>query len=138
VSGRPLFVGLASHLLLREPLSRGMIVALVTAIAGSVLIGLGDLGAGTHQLWGDVLALVGAIAAAGYFLIGRRLRVRLSLLAYVFPVYGTAALVLMAGCVTSRQPTSPSPRWQSRSAPHCWPGGCWENNRRPGLWPVER
>ena len=107
VSTSPLFVGLASHLLLRERLSRGMIVALVTAIAGSVLVGLGDLGAGTHQLWGDVLALVGAIAAAGYFLIGRRLRVRLSLLAYVFPVYGTAALVLMATMLVSGLPAIP-------------------------------
>lgn len=107
VSTSPLFVGLASHLLLRERLSRGMIVALVTAIAGSVLVGLGDLGTGTHQLWGDVLALVGAIAAAGYFLIGRRLRVRLSLLAYVFPVYGTAALVLMAVMLVSGLPAIP-------------------------------
>lgn len=107
VSTSPLFVGLASHLLLREPLSRGMIVALVTAVAGSVLIGLGDLGAGTHQLWGDALALVGAITAAGYLLIGRRLRARLSLLAYVFPVYGTAALVLMAVMLVSGLPAIP-------------------------------
>ncbi|MCK4450092.1 MAG: DMT family transporter [Anaerolineae bacterium] len=107
VSTSPLFVGLASHLLLREPLSRGMIVALVTAIAGSVLVGLGDLGAGTHQLWGDVLALVGAIAAAGYFLIGRRLRVRLSLLAYVFPVYGVAAVTLMTVMLLSGLPAIP-------------------------------
>lgn len=45
---------------------------------------------------GDLLALLGAMAAAGYFLIGRQLRARLSLLAYVFPVYSTAALALLA------------------------------------------
>lgn len=91
----PIFVGLASHLFLGERLSRGMIIALIVAILGSVIIGLGDLGEGTHRLLGDVLALMGAIAGAGYFLIGRRLRVRLSLLAYVYPVYGTAAVILM-------------------------------------------
>jgi drug/metabolite transporter (DMT)-like permease len=95
VSTSPIFVGLASHVLLRERLSREMVVGLVIAIAGSVLIGLGDFGAGVHRLWGDVLALVGAVAAAGYFLIGRRLRARLSLLTYVFPVYCTAAVVLI-------------------------------------------
>ncbi len=101
VSTSPLFVGVASHLLLRERLSRGMVVAFLVAMAGSMLIGLGDLGEGTHRLKGDVLALMGAMAGAGYFLIGRRLRVRLSLLAYVFPVYGTAALALMAAMLSS-------------------------------------
>ncbi|MDY6876331.1 MAG: DMT family transporter [Chloroflexota bacterium] len=107
VSTNPLFVGLASHLLLRERLSRGMTIALVIATAGSALIGLGDLGMGIHQLWGDVLALLGAMAVAGYFLIGRRLRKRLSLLAYVFPVYGTAALVLMAVMLVAGLPALP-------------------------------
>ena len=91
----PIFVGLASHLFLGERLSRGMVIALVVAIVGSVIIGMGDLGEGTHRLLGDLLALMGAVAGAGYFLIGRRLRARLSLLAYIYPVYGTAAVILM-------------------------------------------
>jgi drug/metabolite transporter (DMT)-like permease len=92
----PIFVGLASHLFLGERLTRGMVLALVIAIVGSGIIAVGDLGEGTHRLLGDLLAVMGAISGAGYFLIGRRLRKRLSLVAYVFPVYGTAALILMA------------------------------------------
>ena len=107
VTTSPVFAGVGSHLLLRERLSRGMVVALVIVIAGSALIGLGDLGEGAHRLWGDVLALVGAIAAAGYFLIGRRLRTRLSLLAYVFPVYGVAAVTLMTVMLLSGLPAIP-------------------------------
>jgi len=107
VSTSPIFVGLVSYVLLREQLSGGMVVALFIAIAGSVLIGLGDLGKGVHRLWGDVLALVGAVAAAGYFLIGRRLRARLSLLAYVFPVYCTAAVVLILVLLLSGLPVLP-------------------------------
>jgi drug/metabolite transporter (DMT)-like permease len=107
VSASPLFVGLASHLLLRERLSRGMVGALLVTMTGSLLIGLGDLGESTHRLWGDALALVGAMAGAGYFLIGRRLRARLSLLAYVFPVYGTAALVLAIVMLASGLPALP-------------------------------
>jgi drug/metabolite transporter (DMT)-like permease len=108
VSTTPIFVGLASPLVIRERLSRGMIVALIVVTAGSVLIGLGDLGEGTHRLWGDVLALLGAVAAAGYFLIGRRLRARLSLLAYVFPVYGIAALALTTVLLLSGLPKLPN------------------------------
>lgn len=92
----PIFVGLASHLFLDERLTRSMVLALVIAIVGSGIIAVGDLGEGTHRLLGDFLAVMGAISGAGYFLIGRRLRKRLSLVAYVFPVYGTAALILMA------------------------------------------
>lgn len=107
VSTTPIFVGVASSLLLRESLSRSMVSALVIVTAGGVLIGLGDLGEGAHQLWGDVLALAGAVGAAGYFLIGRRLRARLSLLAYVFPVYGTAAVALMFLMLLSGFPRFP-------------------------------
>jgi drug/metabolite transporter (DMT)-like permease len=107
VTTHPIFVGLASHLLLRERLSRDMLAALVITIAGSVVIGLGDLGKGTHRLWGDVLALLGAVAASGYFLIGRRLRARLSLLAYVFPVYCSAAVVLILVVLLSGLPVLP-------------------------------
>jgi drug/metabolite transporter (DMT)-like permease len=96
VSTSPIFVAVASHLLLRERLSRSLVMALCLAVAGSVIIGLGDVEGGTHRLWGDVLALMGAAAAAGYFLIGRQLRARLSLLTYVFPVYSVAAVALMA------------------------------------------
>jgi len=91
----PLFVALASTLLLGEALGRRVVLALVVSMVGSVLIGVGDLGKGSHQFLGDLLAVVGAIAAAGYFIIGRRLRARLSLLTYVVPVYGTAAVLLM-------------------------------------------
>ena len=103
----PIFVGLASQLFLGEKLSRNMVIALVVAILGSVIIGLGDLGEGTHRLWGDLLALMGAIAGAGYLLIGRRLRGRLSLLAYVYPVYGTAAVLLMGVLLISGLPRVP-------------------------------
>jgi drug/metabolite transporter (DMT)-like permease len=103
----PIFVALGSHLFLGERLTREMVIALVVAIGGGVVIGVGDLGEGTHRLFGDVLAVMGAIAGAGYLLIGRRLRARLSLLGYVYPVYGTAALVLMAVMLVSGLPRVP-------------------------------
>lgn len=113
VSVYPLFVGILSHLFLGERLSRRVALGLVVATAGSATIGLGDAGAGRHQLAGDLLALLGAATAAGYFLIGRRLRGRLSLLGYVFPVYGTAAVALMALSLLASVPLTgyPSTTW---------------------------
>ena len=44
---------------------------------------------------GDLLALIGAWMAAGYILIGRRLRTHMSLVPYIFMVYGVAAIILI-------------------------------------------
>ncbi len=44
---------------------------------------------------GDMLAICGAIAGAGYLLIGRKLRAKMSLIGYISMVYGMAAVVLI-------------------------------------------
>jgi drug/metabolite transporter (DMT)-like permease len=49
----------------------------------------------------DLLALAGAIMAAGYLIIGRKLRARISLISYIFIVYGMAAIVLVMIMVAS-------------------------------------
>lgn len=101
VSTSPLFVGLISHFLLNQPLPRRLLLGIAVAFVGSIVIGVDDLGAGTRPFLGDLLALAGGVTVAGYFLIGQRLRTRLSLVGYVFPVYGTAAVVLMLTALVS-------------------------------------
>ena len=113
----PIFAAVGSYVLLDEPFKPGMVVALAVALAGSGIITLGDVGQGTHRLLGDLLALLGGVSAAGYFLIGRRLRGRLPLLGYVYPVYGTAAMILLGGLLASGVP--PLPRG---SEPWLWLG----------------
>ncbi|MEA2008355.1 MAG: DMT family transporter, partial [Chloroflexota bacterium] len=46
---------------------------------------------GGKAFLGDVLSLTGALAGAGYLILGRRLRAKLSLIPYIFVVYGMAA-----------------------------------------------
>jgi drug/metabolite transporter (DMT)-like permease len=103
VATSPLFVGAISHFFLKERMSRQMVIGMAVALAGSLIIGLADAGEGAHQITGDLLALLGALSVAGYMLIGRNLRAQkatpLSLLGYVFPVYGTAALALMGAAL---------------------------------------
>jgi drug/metabolite transporter (DMT)-like permease len=48
---------------------------------------------------GDVLAFAGALALAGYLLLGRVARQRLSVLTYATSVYGVAAAVLLPACM---------------------------------------
>ena len=110
VSTVPLWVALLAPLTIKEPVTRSVLTGMVLALVGGVIVGvsdscgtdgallacpgLGELLRGQAFL-GNALALIGAITAAGYLLIGRSLRARVSLIAYIFLVYGMAALVLL-------------------------------------------
>lgn len=101
----PLWVAIASPLLLREGLSRATKIGVGLALVGSVLIAGNDLGgAGSNPLLGNGLALLGAIAAAGYLMIGRKLRAHLSLIPYITLVYGIAATTLLIATIGSGYP----------------------------------
>jgi len=104
VTTGPIWVALLSWLIWRERLTRSVVVGLIIAVLGGMLVGLSDsggLGLGGTQLWGDFLALAGAWFVAGYLLIGRQLRDRMSLLTYIYIVYGTAAMWLIGLAVLS-------------------------------------
>lgn len=93
VTTSPLFVAAAAHVLGIDRVFRSTAAGIALATVGGALIGSEDMSASPGALWGDVLALGGAAMAAGYFLIGRRLRKGLGNLAYVAPVYSVAALM---------------------------------------------
>jgi drug/metabolite transporter (DMT)-like permease len=96
VSTNPLFVALASVLLLRERVGLATVAGIAVAICGAAVIGLMDVGqAGASTARGDVLALLGALCASGYILLGRRLRKDMSLTLYIGLVYPAAAVVLL-------------------------------------------
>lgn len=46
-------------------------------------------------MWGNFLALCGAWAVTGYLIIGRKLRAGMSLVPYIFLVYGMASIALI-------------------------------------------
>ncbi|HEX4985482.1 MAG TPA: DMT family transporter [Burkholderiales bacterium] len=99
VTTNPLWVALASALLLRERPAPGTVAGLALTAAGSVLVFAADAGGDapsrdSHAL-GNALAVLGAVTASGYLLAGRALRARISLVAYVWAAYATAAVVLL-------------------------------------------
>ncbi len=110
VTTTPLWVALLAPLTIKEPLTRPVLIGMALALAGGVVVGLSDACSWSSTglacppaaeflkqgaFFGDLLALVGAWAAAGYILIGRRLRQGMSLIGYIFVVYGIAAVVLV-------------------------------------------
>jgi drug/metabolite transporter (DMT)-like permease len=62
---------------------------------------------------GNGLALAGAVAISGYFLVGRGLNRRMTLLAYVAIVYGAGALAMNAIAIAGGQGlwTIPAAAW---------------------------
>lgn len=104
VNTQPVFVALFSALLLGERANRRQWTGIGVAVAGAAVIGWGDFGLGAAPLYGDVLAVAGAVFAAGYYVIGRSLRQRLDLWVYIGVVYGVAAAVLT--CAVAVDPSA--------------------------------
>jgi drug/metabolite transporter (DMT)-like permease len=99
VQSQPLFVAFGAWALLDERVTRRTMVGILVALVGMVAMSFGGLlsGAavtGDNPLYGNALAVVGAIAAAGYVLAGRSLRQRVSLVPYVTVVYSVCTVVL--------------------------------------------
>ncbi len=110
VSTAPLWVAILSPLTIKEPITKTILAGMGFALVGGTIVGLSDscllqqgrlvcppfseFVAGEAFL-GDILALIGALAGAGYLLIGRRLREKTALIPYVFGVYGVAAMFLI-------------------------------------------
>jgi len=110
VTTTPLFVALLAPIFLKEKLTRPVAVGMLLALVGGIVVGLSD-SCTWRAGWfacpspsefirekafvGDLLALAGAAAASCYVMIGRRVRSKMSLVSYIFVVYGMAAVGLV-------------------------------------------
>ena len=104
VSMGPVFVALGSWLFWHERPGPLLTVGILLAAAGSIAVSWADLGQGGDHLLGDLLALAGGVMVAGYLVIGRRVRGRLSLPAYAALVYGMGMLTLLAVVLLAGEP----------------------------------
>jgi drug/metabolite transporter (DMT)-like permease len=89
----PLWVAAFGRFVGERP-SRRALTGMGVAIVGTAIIAGGGFDGGSRALFGDLLALAGAIFAAIYVLLGRSLRQELSLVTYSSIVYAAAAAVL--------------------------------------------
>jgi drug/metabolite transporter (DMT)-like permease len=113
VDMQPAIVGLLSVVWLREPPSRVQWMGIAVAMLGAVVVVLPAWSiagvAGQHALLGDLLAVIGAVTGACYFVAGRRLRATLDLWPYVGLVYGTCFVALIAFALVVRAPVLHQP-----------------------------
>jgi len=120
VTTTPLWVALFSPLFLNEKIKIGIWFGIFFALAGSIIVAFSDvcvfnstsffscpnLMASFHgsNMIGNFLALIGAWMAAGYMIVGRKLRTRLSATPYVFCVYGAASIILLFIVLSMKMP----------------------------------
>lgn len=97
-----IWVCLGFCLVLGGKLSGKAAAAIALTLIGSVLVAYSDSGS-AHQLYGDVLALLAAVAVAVYTLIGRVVRTHVSTTVYTYIVYSACAAVLVLTCLVQGQ-----------------------------------
>jgi drug/metabolite transporter (DMT)-like permease len=107
VNSHPLFVVLASYLFLGEKPHRRSLAGTAVGLVGMIVIAHDALGDVQLALKGDGLALLGALAVVGYFIVGRKARARISLLGYVTPLYAACSLLLLLWVLAAREPLYP-------------------------------
>jgi len=115
VNIQPVIVALISVVWLREAPTARQWLGIALAMAGACVVAWGDgrfagSSQGTRAVLGDALALGGGVAAALYYLVGRRLRRTLDLWPYVALVYGACFIVLLGICLVTRAQLVPQPR----------------------------
>ena len=105
------FIALITLLVLRERLSKKAWTGIGITFVGSLLVAMGDMGAGGNNLSGDLLALAGAFFVACYTMIGAQCRKRISTTLYTLVVYLSAAVVTGLVLLAARVPlTGYTPR----------------------------
>jgi len=104
VTTQPLFIVLIESTFLDKKPSKRFLFGLAVAAVGSFLIGYGDFRGAEFGIIGDVFALMGAIMAAGYFLIGGEVRQRIKILPYILIVYGFSSVFLLGFCLVAGLP----------------------------------
>ncbi|MDX1662134.1 MAG: DMT family transporter [Gemmatimonadota bacterium] len=98
VSTQPVFVALLGWAFLKERPLPSAWIGIVLAFVGSAVVAGADFAVGSRALFGDLLALLGAVWISFYYVLARYLRATKDLLPYVTVIYGgTAAWLLIGG-----------------------------------------
>jgi drug/metabolite transporter (DMT)-like permease len=107
VTAHPILVAPISFYFLREKLSLLNILGIAISVTGVGVLVIGNYGFaafGLDTVEGNILALLGGIAAGLYILGGRKIRKNVSTVTYVFVVYAVATITLFFICLSLRAP----------------------------------
>ena len=104
VTTSPLIVAFLSKLFFQENLHKNVYVGIALGLIGAVVLTGGDSRLEGRELWGDLLAFIGALSFAFYLILGKRVRTRLNNLDYTSFVFLSASVMLFVISVIANQP----------------------------------
>lgn len=107
VTAHPVIVAPLAFYFLKEKLSSVNIVGIVVSLCGVVLLVYGNYGFSSMTIdtfEGNMLAMLGGVAAGLYILGGRLMRKKVSVATYAFIVYGISTIGLFFFCLFFGQP----------------------------------
>jgi drug/metabolite transporter (DMT)-like permease len=110
VSLHPLVVAPLGARILGDRLDSRIVAGIALALGGTVITCAGAFGAGGNALRGDLLAITGGLALAGYLLIGRARRSRSGVAAYSAIVYAIVSAAAVATATIGTGLHAPSGR----------------------------
>ncbi len=87
-----------------QQVARRAWVGIVVAVLGALLLTGLDLGGDPRAMLGNLLAVVGGMAAAVYVALGARARAQVSTLAYSVSTFGVCAVLLLVLCLAAGVP----------------------------------
>ena len=109
VTAHPLLVGPLSHYFLKERLSKANIIGILLSVFGVIILVYGNNSFSANKidtLEGNILAILGGIAAGLYILGGRIFRKKVSVWTYAVIVYTVATIVIFSLCILIKSPIS--------------------------------
>jgi len=107
VNTHPIFIVFGSLFILKDKVAKNALISIGIALIGSIIISLGDSSLGSNVLYGDILAIMGALFVAGYMMIGRVVRQNLSVTSYTFIVYSSSTITLVLLSLFTKTPLYP-------------------------------
>jgi len=107
VTAHPIIVAPISYFFLREKLSFINSIGITLSLVGVIILVWGNYGfptIGIDTLEGNILAMLGGVAAGLYILGGRKIRKTVSILPYALVVYTVGTLMLFIICLFFNAP----------------------------------
>ncbi|KYK22995.1 hypothetical protein AYK21_03150 [Thermoplasmatales archaeon SG8-52-2] len=102
VTAHPILVGPVSHYFFKERLSIVNTIGIIVSVTGVIILVYGNYGLGSFtvdSLEGNILAILGGVAAGLYILGGRKTRKTVSVWCYAFIVYSIGTIGLFFICL---------------------------------------
>lgn len=104
VTAHPVLVTPLAYMLFREKPSMVNVAGIAISVSGVSILVLGNYGFQPSTLEGNILAILGGVAAGLYILGGRKMRRTTSTFCYAFVVYAVASVILMVMCLAFSSP----------------------------------